>query len=513
MRALAELLARAPARRAQPRTGPAPLRGEAGSADPDRRWGRRASPGLAVGGVFQHRAGAIEVAEAGKGIRIGAAETGQGPRPGPGAARGAADPAAGRPTPARPRSSPRTRSSWTTPTCSSSPRARSTRARARPSPGARPSRLHADRSRQLKNELLAARADDLRDVGRRVLEVLAGAEPRSRRLPAGSDPDRRGSDAVRHRQLDRSKVLGFCTTTGGATSHVAILARSLDIPAVAGIDPRALDLPDGTRVILDGARGTLRSNPSDERWPGSGETQESGEQRRARERRLGPRRRPITRDGHRIEVVANIGGPPRPRRPRPRAPRASACCAPSSSSWTARRRPPRTSRPQVYTAIAEALGPGRPLVIRTLDVGGDKPLPYLPMPREENPFLGERGIRLCLDRPDLLRTQLRAILRAAAAGPRARDVPDDRDARGVARGARRCSRQERDAARRRRRVPRRHHGRGARRPRCMRRRLRRARWTSSRSAPTTSPSTRWRWIAATPSCRRRWTASTRPCCG
>src|SRR4030095_6569272 len=168
---------------------------------------------------------------------------------------------------------------------------------------------HARVLESLKKELFVARAGDLRDVGRRVGESLAGGDlgtfpevPPDTILIA---EDLSPSDTA---SLDRSRVRGFCTTLGGATSHVAILARSLDIPAVAGVDPRALDLPNGTPVILDGTKGTVRLAPDE------------GEVRRIRERQ--PRhasRRPadvetalepaVTTDGHRIEVVANIAGP------------------------------------------------------------------------------------------------------------------------------------------------------------------------------------------------------------
>ncbi len=121
---------------------------------------------------------------------------------------------------------------------------------------------HAERLAKLQRTLLAARANDLRDVGRRVLAIVTGAAPEERQAPPDTHPGGRGTHPLRHRQLDRTRVLGFCTTLGGgATSHVAILARSLDIPAVAGIEPRALELPDGTPVILDGGKGTLRLDP------------------------------------------------------------------------------------------------------------------------------------------------------------------------------------------------------------------------------------------------------------
>lgn len=273
----------------------------------------------------------------------------------------------------------------------------------------------AERLAGLSNPLLAARATDVRDVGQRVLEALTGQHPQESLYPAGSiliAEDITPSDAA---SLDRSRVAGFCTAAGGASSHAAILARSFDIPAIAGIEARALELAEGLRVILDGTKGSLRINISEEEI-------DTLQQRQAR---LGKRRAieleaanepAITSDGHCVEVVANIGNQED----------ALAALAKGAEGVGLLRSEfiflGRTSAPseeeqaQIYTAIAQTLAPGQPLVIRTLDVGGDKPLPYLPIPHEENPFLGERGIRVGLDRPEILRTQVRAILRAVATG-------------------------------------------------------------------------------------------------
>ena len=274
---------------------------------------------------------------------------------------------------------------------------------------------HAEYLDRSSNELLAARASDLRDVGRRVLRNLAGAQPEPREYPANTiviAEDLAPSDTA---TLDRAHVLGLCTTTGGASSHVAILARSLDIPLVAGIDTRALDLEDGSPVIVDGTAGTLRLNPSPQEIARLRERQQRRNRKRAED--LAHAHEPaVTADGHRVEVVANISG---------------VADAEQSVSLGAEgvgllrseflfvdrvTAPSEDEQLAVYTDIVRALGPDRRLVIRTLDVGGDKPLPYLPIAREDNPFLGERGIRVLLDRPDVLRTEVRAILRASTAG-------------------------------------------------------------------------------------------------
>lgn len=276
---------------------------------------------------------------------------------------------------------------------------------------------YADRLAGLKNEILAGRATDVRDVGNRVLEALTGQHHRMPEIPEGTilvAEDLTPSDTA---SFDRTRVAGFCTTSGGASSHVAILARSLDIPAVAGIEARALGLADGSRVILDGAAGTLRINVSEEEVADIRARQHRLAERRARE--LEAAGEPaVTRDGHHVEVVANIGSPEDAAAGVSKGAEGVGLLRSEFVFMGRSSAPTEDDQADVYTRIAQALKPGQPLVIRTLDVGGDKPLPYLPIPREENPFLGERGIRVGLDRPDVLRAQVRAVLRAADAGAR-----------------------------------------------------------------------------------------------
>ncbi|MFL9930711.1 phosphoenolpyruvate--protein phosphotransferase [Paraburkholderia sp. RL18-103-BIB-C] len=267
----------------------------------------------------------------------------------------------------------------------------------------------------LDNPLLRERAGDIRDVGRRMLALLAGVKQAQIEVPADSiliAEELSPSDTA---SLDRSKVVGFCTTTGGATSHVAILARSLGIPAICGIDEEALQLANDTLVVLDGTHGSLRRNPS------AGELEQARERigrqtAKREEEKLAASKLAMTADGHRVEVVANIRNAQEAR---------DAVLAGAEGVGLLRSEflfdnrdtaPSEDEQAAQYCAVAEALGRERPLVVRTLDVGGDKPLSYLPLPEEDNPFLGLRGIRVSLDRPDIFRTQLRAILRAASIG-------------------------------------------------------------------------------------------------
>ncbi len=267
----------------------------------------------------------------------------------------------------------------------------------------------------LKNALLAARANDLRDVGRRVLRLLTGAAEVRLDAPANAiliAEDLTPSDTT---NLDRTKVLGFCTTSGGATSHVAILARALDIPAIAAIDPRALDLADGTPVVLDGTAGVLRLRPSESEMAQVRERQQQHAARRQIE--IANAAAPATTsDGRRIEVVANVGGAAETEQVVALGGEGVGLLRSEFLFLDRVTAPDEDEQTEAYTAIARQLGAERRLIIRTLDVGGDKPLAYLPMGHEDNPFLGERGIRVQLNRPELLRTQLRAILRASRAG-------------------------------------------------------------------------------------------------
>jgi multiphosphoryl transfer protein len=296
---------------------------------------------------------------------------------------------------------------------------------------------YADRLAGSRNELLAQRATDVRDVGQRVLEEVTGQRREKPDIPEGTilvAEDLTPSDTA---SLDRTKVVGFCTLAGGASSHVAILARSLDIPAVAGIEPRALDLPDGTLVILDGAKGTLRMNVTEDDVARIRRHQERLAARRAEE--LTHANEPaVTGDGHHVEVAANIGGLEDAQEAMTKGAEGVGLLRSEFVFLGRTKAPTEDEQAEIYTAIAKALTPGQPLVIRTLDVGGDKPLPYLPMAPEENPFLGQRGIRVGLDRPEVLRTQARAILRAADAGakihvmfPMIATIEDFRQAKGI----------------------------------------------------------------------------------
>ncbi len=273
-------------------------------------------------------------------------------------------------------------------------------------------KLHAQRLASLRNELLAQRANDVRDVGWRVLELLTGVSRQAPVYPEGSiliAEDLTPSDTA---TMERGRVVGFATVRGGATSHVAILARSLDIPAIAGIEPAALEVADGTPVVLDAGKGSLRLNPPAAEIESIRQRQTRHEARRKED--ISHAREPaVTIDGKHVAVFANIGGLKDAGQILELGGEGVGLLRSEFLFMDRASAPSEDEQTESYAAILRAIGPDHPVIIRTLDVGGDKPLPYLPIPREDNPFLGERGIRVGLDRPEVLRTQIRALLRGA----------------------------------------------------------------------------------------------------
>ena len=263
----------------------------------------------------------------------------------------------------------------------------------------------------LDDEYLSARALDIRDVGSRMLRILMGvAESPTAGLTQPSiiiARDLTPSDTI---LLDKTFVLGFCTSKGGATSHTAILARSLGIPAVVGAGKKVRKVKDGTSMILDGDTGEVVIKPDEATLAEYLIRQETFVRIKSKAAQVSDQPA-VTLDGHRVEVVANIGSVEGAR---------SALDAGAEGVGLLRSEflyLERTSLPseeeqyKSYKTIADAFGQ-MPVILRTLDVGGDKEIPYIDMPQEDNPFLGVRAIRLCLARPQLFKPQLRAALRA-----------------------------------------------------------------------------------------------------
>jgi phosphocarrier protein FPr len=217
------------------------------------------------------------------------------------------------------------------------------------------------------------------------------------------------------KDFDPAMVLALCLEAASASAHSVILARAMGIPVVAGLGPGISALADGTIVAVDGEQGTVWISPDAARV-------EALEVRRrewlaARRAAESERHRPAaTRDGRRIRVFANISGIPEAAEAVARGAEGVGVLRTEFLFLGRAAAPGEEEQLAAYRAIAESLG-GRPLTVRTLDIGGDKRLPYVEIGEEANPFLGWRGIRVMLSRRDLFRTQLRAILRAGAAQP------------------------------------------------------------------------------------------------
>jgi phosphoenolpyruvate-protein phosphotransferase len=273
----------------------------------------------------------------------------------------------------------------------------------------------AARLDRLADSTLRARAADVRDVGQRVLAHLTGRTPSAEALPARPAVlvarDLWPSQVA---SLDRSAILAICLAEGGPTSHTAILARAWGLPAVVGLGPEVLQIPPGEVVLVDGTRGEVVIGP-DEPMVSAFQRRQTAAAVQAEEARAAAREPAVTRDGHRVEVVANIGAVEEARAALRFGAEGIGLLRTEFLYLNRSSAPDEEEQVRAYRAVLETMG-SRPVVVRTLDAGGDKGLPYLPLPREPNPFLGLRAIRLSLDNPELFKTQLRALLRASPGG-------------------------------------------------------------------------------------------------
>jgi multiphosphoryl transfer protein len=276
-------------------------------------------------------------------------------------------------------------------------------------------RESADTLRALGDPRMSERVDDLLDLESQVLLTLHGEEPVViRNLPERAiliAEDLKPSQLV---SLDASRLAGICLAAGGPTSHVAILAAAMGVPALVALGPSVLDIAEGAWLVLDAEQGNLATAPDQTALAAAEQTLTARQQRKQVER-AAAHADCRTADGIRVEVFANLGSLAEAQVAVAHG--AEGCGLLRTEFLFLERDAPPDEDEQLrqYQGIATALD-GRPLVIRTLDIGGDKPIPYLPLPAEPNPALGLRGVRTSLWRPDLLRVQLRAILRVQPAG-------------------------------------------------------------------------------------------------
>lgn len=264
----------------------------------------------------------------------------------------------------------------------------------------------------LPNPLLAARAADLRDVGERVLRALLGEKAARREFPEDCIVLCRDLNPSETVQLDRQRVKGLCLSQGGPTSHVAILARSLGIASLCAVGPACLDLPEGRMVVLDAENGKLITAPDEDTLAAARARLVELERQRAAEQAVAHQAAHTT-DGTAVEIAVNIGGPEDLQQGLEQGAEGVGLFRTEFYFHGLSAEPSVADQRKFYTELAGKLGKEKRLVARLLDVGGDKPLPYVPMTAEENPFLGVRGVRLFARHPELFRHQIEALAEAA----------------------------------------------------------------------------------------------------
>ncbi|KPU26582.1 phosphoenolpyruvate-protein phosphotransferase [Caloranaerobacter sp. TR13] len=267
----------------------------------------------------------------------------------------------------------------------------------------------------MDNEYMKERALDIKDVSNRVIRELLGVETTDLSKLEEEviiiSEDLTPSDTA---QMDKEKVLGFITEIGGKTSHSAIMARTLELPAVVGVEGIIKSVKNRDVVILDGEEGIVIINPDEETLKKYKDKKEKYQKYKNKLKKL-KGRESITKDGFKVELVANIGTPKDIEGVIRNDAEGVGLYRTEFLYMDRKSLPTEEEQFNAYKEVAEKLE-GKPVVIRTLDIGGDKDLPYLELPKEMNPFLGYRAIRLCLDRIEIFKTQLRALLRASIYG-------------------------------------------------------------------------------------------------
>ncbi|MCR6111552.1 phosphoenolpyruvate--protein phosphotransferase [Bacillus sp. A301a_S52] len=267
----------------------------------------------------------------------------------------------------------------------------------------------------MDNDYMKERAADIRDVSKRVLSHLLGkpivslAEINEEVVIIADDLT--PSDTA---QLNKKYVKGFATDIGGRTSHSAIMARSMEIPAVVGSKEVTGQADAGVNVIVDGLEGNVIINPSDDELAKYRQKLADYEEQKKEWAKL-VNEPSKSKDGEHVELVANIGTPNDLEGVINNGAEGVGLYRTEFLYMGRDELPTEDEQFEAYKKVVETMD-GKPVVIRTLDIGGDKELPYLDLPKEMNPFLGFRAIRLCLEKDDMFRTQLRALLRASTFG-------------------------------------------------------------------------------------------------
>jgi phosphoenolpyruvate-protein phosphotransferase (PTS system enzyme I) len=268
---------------------------------------------------------------------------------------------------------------------------------------------------QMDNDYMKERAADIRDVTKRILAHLLNVQMVNPSMIAEEviiiAEDLTPSDTA---QLNREFVKGFTTDIGGRTSHSAIMARSMEIPAVVGTKSATKSIQNGDLIIVDGLNGEVHINPTPEAVEAYKQIHAEYQKQKVEWAKL-VSEKTVTKDGFQVELAANIGTPKDLKGVIENGGEAVGLYRTEFLYMGRDELPTEEEQFQAYKSVLEGME-GKPVVVRTLDIGGDKELPYLELPKELNPFLGFRAIRLCLEEQEIFRTQLRALLRASVYG-------------------------------------------------------------------------------------------------
>lgn len=288
----------------------------------------------------------------------------------------------------------------------------------------------------IDNAYMQERAGDIRDVTKRIMSHLLGVTLPNPALIQEEvvivAHDLTPSDTA---QLDRNYVKGFITDIGGRTSHSAIMSRTLEIPAVVGSGSATTDIQEGEMVIIDGINGDALVDPTDAELADYKQKAAEFAAQKEEWARLKDAKS-VSADGKEVLLGANIGTPDDVLGANDNGAEAVGLFRSEFLYMNSNELPTEDEQYEAYKAALEGMS-GKQVVVRTMDIGGDKELPYLPLPEEQNPFLGYRAIRICLDRQDIFRTQLRALLRASKYGrlaimfPMIATVQEFKDAKAI----------------------------------------------------------------------------------
>lgn len=276
--------------------------------------------------------------------------------------------------------------------------------------------MYADMFASMGDELMQQRATDMRDIKTRMQKILLGVSSVDiASLPAGSIIVAKDLTPSMTAGINPDNVCGIVTELGGKTSHSAILARALEIPAVVAVEGFFKNVKDGDTVVLDGSEGIVFVNP-EETVTAEYETKRTAYLKEKKELDQYIGKPTVTKDGVTIELVANIGKPEDVDKVLQYDAEGIGLFRTEFLFMDRNSMPTEDEQFEAYQKVAIAMN-GKPVIIRTLDIGGDKEIPYMGLKKDENPFLGYRAIRFCLDRrEDVYGPQLRALLRASAFG-------------------------------------------------------------------------------------------------